>query len=65
MKGFKFIETLEVKFVKQTINSKTGKCVSTYKTAYFNGKDKTITKANDVGPEISMSRQEILNTIDK
>ena len=65
MKGFKFIETLEVTFEKQTINSKTGERVSIYKTAFFNGKAKTITKANDIEPELSMSRQEMLNTIDK
>ena len=65
MKGFKFIETLEVTFEKQMINSKTGEHVSIYKTAFFNGKAKTITKANDIEPELSMSRQEILNTIDK
>ena len=61
MKGFKFIETLEVTFEKQTINSKTGEHVSIYKTAFFNGKAET--KANDIEPELSMSRQEILNTI--
>ena len=65
MKGFKFIETLEVMFEKDTIDSKTGKRVSIYKTAFFNGKAKTITKANDIEPELSMSRQEILNVIDK
>ena len=65
MKGFKFIETLEVTFEKQTINSKTGEHVSIYITAFFNGKAKTITKANDIEPKLSMSRQEILNTIDK
>ena len=43
MKGFKFIETLEVTFEKDTIDSKTGKRVSIYKTAFFNGKAKTIT----------------------
>ena len=64
MKGFKFIETLEVTFEKDTIDSKTGKHVSIYKTAFFNGKAKTITKANDIEPELSMSRQEILNVID-
>ena len=37
MKGFKFIEMLEVTFEKETIDSKTGKCVSIYKTAFFNG----------------------------
>ena len=65
MKGFKFIETLEVTFEKDTINSKTGKCVSIYKTAFFNGKAKTITKVDDIEPELKMSRQEILNVIDK
>ena len=65
MKGFKFIETLEVMFEKENIYSKTGKRVSIYKTAFFNGKAKTITKANDIEPELSMSRQEILNAIDK
>ena len=35
MKGFKFIETLEVTFEKETINSKTGKHVSIYKMAFF------------------------------
>ena len=65
MKGFKFIETLEVTFEKDTIDSKTGKHVSIYKTAFLNGKVKTITKPNDIEPELSMSRQEILNVIDK
>ena len=65
MKGFKFIETLKVTFEQETIDSKTGKRVSIYKTAFFNGKAKTITKANDIEHELSMSRQEILNVIDK
>ena len=65
MKGFKFIETLEVTFEKVTIDSKTGKHVSIYKTAFFNGKAKTITKADDIEHELNMSRQEILNVIDK
>ena len=65
MKGFKFIETLEVTFEKDTIDSKTGKCVNIYKTAFFNGKAKAITKVDDLEPELNMSRQEILNTIDK
>ena len=65
MKGFKFIETLEVTLEKDTIDSKTGKHVSIYKTAFFNGKAKTITKPEDIEPELSMSRQEILNVIDK
>ena len=65
MKGFKFIDTLEVKFEKDTIDSKTGKLVSIYKTAFFNGKAKTITKVDDIEPELNMPRQEILNVIDK
>ena len=65
MKGFKFIETLEVTFEKEAIDSKTGKCVSIYRTAFFNGRAKTITKPNDIEPELSMSRQEILNAVDK
>ena len=65
MKGFKFIETLEVTFVKDTIDSKTGKRVSIYKTAFFNGKAKIVAKVDDLEPELNMSRQETLNTIDK
>ena len=65
MKGFKFIETLEVTFEKDTINSKTGKRVSIYKTAFFNGKAKIVTKVDDIEPKLTMSRQKILNTIDK
>ena len=65
MKGFKFIETLEVKFEKDTIDSKTGKRVSIYKTAFFNGKAKIVTKVDDIEPELNMTRQEILNSIDK
>ena len=65
MKGFKFIETLEVTFEKDTVDSKTGKRVSIYKTAFFNGKAKTITKADDIEHELNMSRQEILKLIDQ
>ena len=57
MKGFKFIETLEVTFEKDTIDSKTGKHVSIYKTAFFNDKAKTITKPNDIELELNMSRR--------
>ena len=65
MKGFKFIETLEVTFEKDTIDSKTGECVSIYKTTFFNGKAKINTKVNNIEPELNMSRQEIMNAIDK
>ena len=65
MKGFKFIETLEVMFEKDTINSKTGKRVSIDKTAFFNGKAKIVTEVDDIEPELNMSGQDILNMIDK
>ena len=64
MKGFKFIETLEVMFEKREYDPKTGESECIYKTAYFNSKGKTITDANEIGSELSISQQEILNTID-
>ena len=64
MKRFKFIETLEITFEKSAINPETGKRESTYKTAFFNSKAKTITKASEIESELSMSQQEILNVID-
>ena len=64
MKGYKFIETLEVTFKKETSNSKTGKHENIYKTAFFNGKAKTITNANEIESELSISQQEILDTIE-
>ena len=56
---------MEVTFEKDTIDSKTGKHVGIYKTAFFNGKAKTITKVDDIEPELKLSRQEILSVIDK
>ena len=64
MKGFKFIETLEVAFEKETSNPKTGEPEYIHKTAYFNSKAKTITNADKIGSELSISQQEILNSID-
>ena len=64
MKVFKFIETLEVTFKKETSYSKTGERENIYKTTFFNGKAKTITKASKIESELSMSQQEILNVID-
>ena len=64
MKGYKFIKTLEVTFKKKELNPETGKSEFIYKTAFFNGKSKTITKASEIESELSMSQQEILNTID-
>ena len=68
MKGFKYIETLEIMFMKKKVKkldsiNKINTII--YKKAFFNGKAKTITKANDVEHKLSMSRQEILNTIEK
>ena len=63
MKGFKFIEMLELTFRKETSNSKTGECENIYKTAFFIGKAKTITKASEIESELRMSQQEILNSI--
>ena len=48
MKGIKFIEMQEVTFEKEAIDLKTGKHVSIYKTAFFNGRAKIITKPNDI-----------------
>ena len=64
MKGFKFIMTLEVTFEKNTFDSKTGKRESIHKTAYFNGKPKTITNANEIESELYASQQEILGIIE-
>ena len=68
MKGFKLIEMLEITFMKKKVEkldsiNKINTIV--YKTAFFNSKAKTVTKASDIESELSMSRQEILNVIDK
>ena len=68
MKGFRFIETLEITFMKKKVEkldsiNKINKIV--YKTAFFNGKAKTVTKASDIEHELIMSRQEIMNVIEK
>ena len=47
--------TLEVTFEKNTFDSKTGKRESIHKTAYFNGKAKTITNANEIESELYAS----------
>ena len=64
-KGFKLIETLEVTFEKDTIYSKAGKRASIYKTTFFNSKAKIVTKVDDIEPKLNMSRQDIMNAIDK
>ena len=66
MKGFKFIETLEVMFVKMiTTDSINKTTVRIHKKAFFNSKAKTVTKASDIEHELSMSRQKILKTIEE
>ena len=67
MKGFKFIERLEIMFMKNKVEKldSINKIKIFYKTAFFNGKAKAIFKANDIEHELTMSRKEILNTIDK
>ena len=57
MKGYKFIETLGVTLKKETSNSKTGKREHIYTTVFFNGKAKTITNANEIESESSISQQ--------
>ena len=64
MKGFKFIEMPEVMFNKREYDPKTGESEYIYKTAYFESKAETITNANQIESELSISQQEILNTID-
>ena len=64
MKGYKFIETLVVTFKKGEYDPKTGKIEFIYKTAFFDGEAKTITKASKIESKLSMSQQEILNMID-
>ena len=68
MKEFKFVYMLEITFRKdrvEKVDSINKFKATIYKTAFFNGKAKTITKGNDIEPELSMSRQEILNAINK
>ena len=64
MKGFKFIEMLEVTFKKIEYDPNTGESEYIYKTACFNSKAKTITNANEIRSQLSISQQEILNTND-
>ena len=43
-----FVKTLEVTFKKKKLNPETGKSEFIYKTAFFNGKTKTINKASEI-----------------
>ena len=60
IKGFKFIETLEITFEKAKEMD-----MMIYKMAFFNIEAKVITKAEDIDHELSVSKHEMLNTIDQ
>ena len=64
MKGFKFIQTLEVTLLKVITNPVMKERVNVYRTAFFNGKAKTITNEDDIEPELETSGEEILTVID-
>ena len=57
MRAFKFNETLKVTFEKQLGD------ITTYKTAYFNSKAKTITNVNESHQELKASQEEMLYLI--
>ena len=57
MKGLKFVETLEVTFEKNL-----GEGII-YKTAYFNSKPQTVINNVMISESLSLSKDQILNTI--
>ena len=57
LKGFKYIETLKVTFEKQL-----GDEIIT-KTAYFNGRVRTIINEKEIDESLQLSRQQIMKTI--
>ena len=57
LKGFKYIETLKVTFEKQLGNK------TTIKTAYFNGRVRTIINEKEIDESLQLSRQQIMKTI--
>ena len=59
-RGFKFREMLKVTFEKVTHDSD----IKIHRKAYCNSKAKTITNVNEIGPELSTSRQEIIRMIE-
>ena len=56
-KGFKFVETLKVTFVKRKDDD------NIYKPAYFNSRAQIVTNPNDFIPSLQLSQQQILNGI--
>ena len=57
LKGFKYIETLKMTFEKQLGNK------TTIKTAYFNGRVRTIINEKEIDESLQLSRQELMKTI--
>ena len=57
LKGFKYIETLKITFEKQLGNK------TTIKTAYFNGRVRTIINEKEIDESLQLSRQQIMKTI--
>ena len=56
LKGFKYIETLKITFEKQLGNK------TTIKTAYFNGRVRTIINEKEIDESLQLSRQELMKT---
>ena len=56
-KGFKFVETLKVTFVKRKDDN------NIYKLAYFNSRAQIVINPNDFLPSLQLSQQQILNGI--
>ena len=56
-KGFKFVETLKVTFVKRKDDD------NMYKPAYFNSRAQIVINPNDFIPSLQLSQQQILNGI--
>ena len=56
-KGFKFVETLKVTFVKRKDDD------NIYKPAYFNSREQIVINPNDFLSSLQLSQQQILNGI--
>ena len=63
MKGLKFVETLEVSFIKQRYNTITQSIEAETKEAYFNCKVKTIINETEIDKALKSSPAEILKII--
>ena len=63
MKGIKYIETLKLTLKKTTIDADKKDTITTFKTAYFNNKVKTLISKGEANESIHTSNREILNGI--